>query len=67
MANSAKIRRAQRIKRRARVRRNVRGTDERPRLSVFRSLKYTYAQLISDDSSPRIGRLEAYFECGGVS
>ncbi len=37
--------------RRARVRRKVQGTNERPRLCVFRSLSYTYAQLISDESN----------------
>ncbi len=31
-----------------RVRRNVSGTGERPRLAVFKSLKYTYAQVIDD-------------------
>jgi large subunit ribosomal protein L18 len=36
--------------RKARVRKRVKGTDDKPRLSVFRSLKYTYAQLISDES-----------------
>ena len=35
-------------KRRKRVRRRVLGTPERPRLSVFRSSKHIYAQLIDD-------------------
>ncbi|WP_377887087.1 50S ribosomal protein L18 [Alkalihalobacillus sp. R86527] len=37
-----------RQKRHARVRRNVTGTAERPRLNVFRSNKNIYAQLIDD-------------------
>ena len=32
-----------------RVRKKVRGTAERPRLNVYRSNKYIYAQLINDD------------------
>src|SRR5262249_22662313 len=36
--------------RQARVRRRVRGTNERPRLTVYRSLNHIYAQLISDES-----------------
>jgi len=36
--------------RRGRVRRKVRGTDERPRLSVFRSLQHLYVQVISDET-----------------
>jgi len=33
-----------------RVRRQVRGTPERPRLAVFRSLRQIYAQLIDDQA-----------------
>ena len=38
----------QRIRRSFRVRKRVRGTAERPRLSVFRSHKHIYAQVIDD-------------------
>ncbi|MBI4199556.1 MAG: 50S ribosomal protein L18 [Chloroflexi bacterium] len=40
--------RARRIMRHLRVRKRVRGTPGRPRLSVFRSLKQIYAQVIDD-------------------
>lgn len=33
-----------------RVRQRVRGTAARPRLSVFRSLKHIYAQLVDDEA-----------------
>ncbi len=39
-----------REKRKKRVRRKVLGTPERPRLSVFRSAKNIYAQIIDDTS-----------------
>ena len=38
-----------RIRRSARTRSKLNGTAETPRLSVFRSNKFTYAQLIDDD------------------
>ena len=41
---------AQRLKRRRRVRAKIRGTAERPRISVFRSNRGVFAQLIDDDS-----------------
>ena len=33
-----------------RVRKRLKGTSERPRLSVFRSHKHTYVQLINDEA-----------------
>jgi large subunit ribosomal protein L18 len=38
----------QRAKRKKRVRKKVHGNPERPRLSVFRSSKHIYAQVIDD-------------------
>ena len=37
-----------RIKRQQRVRKKIKGTADRPRLSVFRSAKHIYAQIIDD-------------------
>ena len=39
---------SRRIARHSRVRRNVSGTAERPRLAIFRSLNHIYAQVIDD-------------------
>ena len=41
---------ARRLKRRRRVRAKVRGTASRPRISVFRSNRGIFAQLVDDDS-----------------
>ena len=43
-------RRLSRMKRKLRVRKKIFGTSDRPRLSVFRSSKHIYAQLIDDTS-----------------
>jgi large subunit ribosomal protein L18 len=43
-----------RLKRRRRVRAKVRGTAERPRISVFRSNRGIVAQLIDDDAGRTI-------------
>ena len=40
----------QRLRRRRRVRAKVRGTAERPRLSVYRSNRGVFAQLIDDEA-----------------
>ena len=39
-----------RVRRHHRVRKTVRGTARRPRLAVFRSNKYIYAQVIDDEA-----------------
>jgi large subunit ribosomal protein L18 len=39
---------AARLKRRQRIRRKISGTEARPRLSVFRSDRHIYAQIIDD-------------------
>jgi len=43
-----KAKRRQQLRRRNHVRRRIHGTTERPRLTVFRSNKHIYAQLIDD-------------------
>lgn len=43
-------RKSARIKRHQRVRKNLAGTPERPRLAVFRSLTEIYAQVIDDEA-----------------
>ncbi len=53
MTNIAQ-KRVRREARHERVRSRVSGTGEKPRLCVFRSLKYIYAQLIDDVSGSTI-------------
>jgi large subunit ribosomal protein L18 len=48
IVNVAKERQVARSKRQVRVRRKVRGSQERPRLCVFRSARHIYAQIIED-------------------
>ena len=56
--------------RQRRVRRKVRGTPERPRLSVFRSAKHIYAQVV-DDTANRVlvaaSSLSKDFQAAGQS
>ena len=39
-----------RLHRKTRIRKKVHGTSERPRLTVFKSLKHIYAQIVDDSS-----------------
>ena len=44
----------QKLRRQIRVRSKIRGTEKRPRLSVFKSNRFMYAQLINDDKGQTI-------------
>lgn len=64
-ADRARERRIRRARRQARLRRKIRGTAERPRLVVSRSLKHIEGQVVDDDRgvtvtgySSRAGGLE---------
>ncbi len=48
--NAQKTKHASQLRRSRRVRNKITGTAERPRLSVFRSSKHIYAQLIDDSN-----------------
>ncbi len=54
MANKSAIKRIARLKRKRRIRKDMAGTNERPRLSVFRSSKHIYAQIIDDEKGVTI-------------
>jgi len=43
-----------RARRQARIRSKVKGSETRPRLSVFRSNRYVYAQIINDETGKTI-------------
>jgi large subunit ribosomal protein L18 len=62
-----KAKRRNQLRRRMHVRRRITGTAERPRLTVFRSNKHIYAQLIDDlhgvtmaSASTNVGEEKAY-------
>jgi large subunit ribosomal protein L18 len=48
MKNQDKIKRQLKERRHKRIRAKIQGTEKSPRLSVFRSLKHIYVQLIDD-------------------
>lgn len=60
-----------RVKRKMRVRGKVKGTEKRPRLSVFRSALHIYVQAIADDSGRTLAEAstlnkELAGECKGL-
>jgi large subunit ribosomal protein L18 len=46
-----------RLRRRRRVRAKIRGTAERPRLSIYRSNRGLFAQLIDDDAGRTLAQV----------
>lgn len=53
----ATTRRQKRIKRRTHIRKNVYGTAEKPRLSVFKSNRYLFVQAVDDEGNIVISAL----------
>ena len=54
-----KDRHERRGRRHTRVRKKVRGTAERPRLCVYRSLHHIYAQVVDDDSGTTVASVSS--------
>ena len=50
-----------------RIRRKVRGTTERPRLAVYRSLNHIYAQIIDDEKAQTLASASTTEKSLGVS
>jgi len=50
---------AQRTRRHARIRARLSGTETRPRLAVFRSNRFVYAQLINDEAGVTIAAADS--------
>jgi len=51
MKNVATTRKLARVRRKKHIRKRITGTPDRPRLTVFRSLKGIYAQLVDDTNN----------------
>ena len=51
----------------SRIRRKVRGTTERPRLAVYRSLNHIYAQIIDDEKAQTLASASTTEKSLGVS
>ncbi len=46
-------------RRRARIRAKIKGTAERPRLAIFKSHRYLYAQIIDDDKGHTLASVDS--------
>ena len=57
--NTSKIKQQKIARRHKRIRATISGTAERPRLSVFRSNKFIYAQLIDDTKGHTLAQANA--------
>ena len=59
MANRILVKRRRFERRKLSVRKNVYGTKERPRLSVYRSVQHIYAQIIDDSKGSSLTLVSA--------
>ena len=57
--NTSKSKQMKIARRHKRIRATISGTAERPRVSVFRSNKFIYAQLINDDKGVTLAQAQA--------
>ena len=64
MATKTEQKSARRIARHARIRARVAGTKECPRLCVFKSNRFVYAQLIDDEAGNTIAAVDSRSEKG---
>lgn len=60
--SQAKI--ARRTARHNRIRSRVKGTAEKPRLAIFKSNRFMYAQLINDDAQQTLGAADSRKQSG---
>ena len=65
--DASRRRRTARLSRAARVKKKVRGTDERPRLCVHRSNRYLYVQVVSDQSGRTLASASTLKREGGCT
>lgn len=56
------IKKVLRLKRKMRIRKKLFGTVERPRVSVFKSAKHIYAQIIDDTKGHTLASIHSYDE-----
>lgn len=65
--NNSQSKTLKRVRRHAKVRAKISGTTERPRLSVFRSNKAIYAQLINDETGETLASASDVKESKGTN
>lgn len=65
--NNSQYKTQKRIRRHAKIRAKIKGTAERPRLSVFRSNKSIYAQLINDETGETLASATDVKESKGTN
>ncbi len=59
LRNKTSAKRASRIKKKLRVRAKISGTTERPRLCIYKSLKYITAQVVDDTTAKTLFSLSS--------
>ncbi len=63
---SSQVKKEKRVRRQARIRSKIFGTAERPRLSVFKSNRYIYAQIIDDNAGKTLVSVSSILDKKGT-